>query len=257
VFDRHPGATAVSNNHFDQDGLVSVLALAAGRLRRDRGGSVPRDVMTWVPSARRGEPIASCVVAPHLRTWSLAALMGLGGTLVLSSCSSGGAPSASGSSGSTSTTSSTAHIAGGALVAVGTIPSNDLSPAGTAGTSPTVTVPSGSPPTQLESADLIKGTGALVSIGHQATVQYVLATYSSRKVIQSSWTSQPFTFVVGEGQVIPGWDKGVIGMRVGGRRELIIPPGLGYKNRSPGPGIAPNDTLVFVIDLLNVSEKAA
>ena len=72
-------------------------------------------------------------------------------------------------------------------------------------------------------------------------------------MIQSSWTSQPFTFVLGEGQVIPGWDKGVVGMKVGGRRELIIPPSLGYKNHSPGPGIAANDTLVFVIDLLNVS----
>jgi len=188
-------------------------------------------------------------MAPHLRTWSLAGLIGLGGTLGLAACSSGGAPSASGSSNSTSTT----HIAGGAVVAVGTIPSNDLSPAGTPGQAPTVTVPSGPPPTQLEGADLIKGTGASASIGHQATVQYVLATYSSRKVIQSSWTSQPFTFVLGEGQVIPGWDKGVVGMKVGDRRELIIPPSLGYQNHSPGPGIAANDTLVFVIDLVSVN----
>lgn len=190
-------------------------------------------------------------MAPHLRTWSLAALLGLGGTLGLASCSSGSAPSASGSSGSTSTT----HIAGGALVAVGPIPSQDLSPAGTVGTAPTVTVPSGPPPTQLESADLIKGTGARATIGRQATVQYVLATYSSGKVVQSSWTSQPFTFVLGEGNVIPGWDKGVVGMKVGGRRELIIPPSLGYKDQSPGPGIAPDDTLVFVIDLLHVGES--
>ena len=188
-------------------------------------------------------------MSPHGRIWSLAALIGLGGTLGLASCSSGGAPSASGSSGSTSTT----HIASAALVAVGTIPAVDLSPAGIAGTAPMVTVPSGPPTTQLESADLIEGTGASASIGHQATVQYVLATYSSRKVIQSSWTSQPFTFVLGEGQVIPGWDRGVVGMKVGGRRELIVPPSLGYKDHSPGPGIAPNDTLVFVIDLLNVS----
>jgi peptidylprolyl isomerase len=188
-------------------------------------------------------------MAPHLRTWSVAALIGFGGTLGLASCSGGGTPSASGSSDSTSTT----HIAGGALVAGGTIPSNDLSPSGTGGKAPTVTVPSGPPPTQLESADLIVGTGARASIGQQATVQYVLATYSSGKVVQSSWTSQPFTFVLGEGQVIPGWDKGVVGMKVGGRRELIIPPSLGYQNHSPGPGIAANDTLVFVIDLLSLS----
>ena len=92
------------------------------------------------------------------------------------------------------------------------------------------------------------GTGASAKAGDTVTVQYVLATYSSGKVIQSSWTSQPFTFTLGDGQVIPGWDKGVVGMQVGGRRELIIPPDLGYGATSPGPGIAPNDTLVFVID---------
>ena len=85
------------------------------------------------------------------------------------------------------------------------------------------------------------------------TVQYVLATYSSGKVIQSSWTSQPFTFTLGEGQVIKGWDEGVVGMKVGGRRELIIPPALGYGAKSPrGAGISANDTLVFGIDLLKV-----
>jgi FKBP-type peptidyl-prolyl cis-trans isomerase len=115
-----------------------------------------------------------------------------------------------------------------------------------------VTVPSGTPPTQLESADLITGTGASAAAGDSLTVQYVLATYSSGKVVQSSWTSQPFTFTLGEGMVIPGWDQGVVGMKAGGRRELIIPPSLGYKNQAQGPGIAANDTLVFVIDLQKI-----
>ncbi len=115
-----------------------------------------------------------------------------------------------------------------------------------------MTVPTGTPPTALESADLIEGTGAAAASGDTVTVQYVLATYSSGKVIQSSWTSRPFSFQLGAGQVIPGWDKGVVGMKVGGRRELIIPPALGYGAQSPGAGIAPNDTLVFVIDLLKV-----
>jgi FKBP-type peptidyl-prolyl cis-trans isomerase len=86
------------------------------------------------------------------------------------------------------------------------------------------------------------------------TVQYELATYSAKKVIQSSWTSQPFTFTLGAGQVIPGWDKGVVGMHVGGRRELIIPPSLGYGATPPpgAQGIAANDTLVFVIDLVSI-----
>jgi FKBP-type peptidyl-prolyl cis-trans isomerase len=116
-----------------------------------------------------------------------------------------------------------------------------------------VVVPSGNPPTQLESADLIAGTGAVAMDGDSLTVQYVLATYSSKAVVQSSWTSQSFQFTLGEGQVIPGWDKGVVGMHVGGRRELIVPPSLGYGAQSPGPGIAANDTLVFVIDLLSIN----
>jgi peptidylprolyl isomerase len=203
-------------------------------------------------------------MSPSFRSWSLAALIGLAGALGLAACSSSPTPSAgntgashttsgSGSHNAGSSTTQTTHIAGGALVAVAPIPPQDLSPAGTAGTAPTVTVPGGAPPTQLESANLIKGTGTTAVNGSTVTVQYVLATYSSGKVIQSSWTSQPYSFVLGMGQVIPGWDKGVVGMRVGGRRELIIPPSLGYQNKSPGPGIAPNDTLVFVIDVLKVT----
>ena len=136
---------------------------------------------------------------------------------------------------------------------IGPIPASDQSPAGATGHALTVTIPTGTPPTALESADLIDGTGPSAAPGDSVTVQYVLGTYSSGKVIQSSWTSQPFTFKLGAGEVIPGWDKGVVGMRVGGRRELIIPPTLGYGAQSPGPGIAPNDTLVFVIDLLKVN----
>jgi peptidylprolyl isomerase len=134
---------------------------------------------------------------------------------------------------------------------IGAIPAADLSPAGTAGKAPTVVVPAGSPPTQLESADLITGTGAAAATGDSLTVQYVLATYSSRKTVQSSWTSQPFTFTLGQG-VIQGWDEGVVGMKVGGRRELIVPPSLGYGATAQGTGIAANDTLVFIIDLVKI-----
>jgi peptidylprolyl isomerase len=193
-------------------------------------------------------------MSPGLRSWSLAALIGLAGAVGLAACGSSPSPRAANTgSVSGSSTTRTTQTGNGTLAAIGPIAPGDLSPAGTAGTAPTVTVPSGSPPTNLESADLIKGTGTAAEVGHTVTVQYVLATYSTHQVIQSSWTGQPFSFVLGEGQVIPGWDKGVVGMNVGGRRELIIPPSLGYKNKSPGPGIAPNDTLVFVIDLLNVS----
>ena len=191
------------------------------------------------------------------RFWTLALAIGAAGALGLAACSSS-PPSTSGAGATTSTnaasTSSTTTVPGQSpLDAILPIPAADQSPAGTTGRAPNVTVPSTAPPTSLQSANLITGTGAAAAPGDNVTVQYVLATYSSGKVIQSSWTSQPFTFKLGAGQVIPGWDKGVVGMKVGGRRELIIPPNLGYGAQSPGPGIAANDTLVFVIDLLKVS----
>jgi peptidylprolyl isomerase len=150
-------------------------------------------------------------------------------------------------------TTSTSSSSGASVAGMAEIPTGDRSPAGTSGTAPTVVVPAGDPPTQLEAADLITGTGAVAKDGDSITVQYVLATYSSRKVIQSSWTASPFSFTLGEGQVISGWDQGVVGMHVGGRRELIIPPSLGYGAQSPGAGIAKNDTLVFVVDLLKIN----
>jgi peptidylprolyl isomerase len=171
----------------------------------------------------------------------------------LAACSS--SPSTTASSATTSTTSttntSTSPSADGSGT-IATIPAAQRSPAGTWGKPPTVIVPAGTPPTELQSADLIKGTGEPAEAGDVLTVQYTLATYSSGKVVQSSWTSKPFTFTLGVGDVIPGWDKGVVGMQQGGRRELIIPPSLGYGAASPGPGIAANDTLVFVVDLLDL-----
>ncbi len=195
----------------------------------------------------------------HSRVWTFPALLVVAGAFGLAACSSSPSTPTSSATSITTTTSSDASATsttapgGGALIAIASIPAADRAPAGTAGTAPTVTVPAGPPPTSLESADLIVGTGAIAEPKDTITVQYVLATYSSRKVVQSSWTSKPFTFTLGAGEVIPGWDKGVVGMKVGGRRELIIPPSLGYQDSSPGPGIAPNDTLVFVIDLLKIS----
>ena len=155
-----------------------------------------------------------------------------------------------------STPTTTTSLAAGATTTtapVHFVPVASPSPAGTFGKAPTVIVPAGNPPTTPELSDLIVGNGQPAKIGQKLTVQYVLATYSARKVIQSSWTAKPFTFTLGAGQVIPGWDKGMVGMRVGGRRELILPPALGYGANSPGAGIAKNDTLVFVVDLLKVS----
>ena len=134
------------------------------------------------------------------------------------------------------------------------IPAADRSAAGKSGSEPTVTVPTSAAPTQMRSSDLIAGTGAAAKAGDTLQMQYVLATYSTHKVQQSSWTSSPFSFKLGTGQVIKGWDLGIVGMREGGRRELIIPASLGYGAQSPGNGIAANDTLVFVVDLLKVTK---
>jgi peptidylprolyl isomerase len=121
-----------------------------------------------------------------------------------------------------------------------------------------VVVPTSRPPTHLVSYDLIRGKGEAAEDGDTVTVQYVLADYATKKVVQSSWTSQPFSFELGAGQVIHGWDDGVVGMKVGGRRELILPPALAYGASPPqGSGIAPNSTLVFVIDLLNVQRPSS
>ncbi len=191
------------------------------------------------------------------RTGALVTALVLAGALGLAACSS--SPSTSGSattttSGGTGVGPSTTVTAppGSPLNAIAAIPAADRSPAGTAGTPPTVTVPSSPPPTKLESADLIAGTGKAAATGDKLTVEYVLATYSSGKVIQSSWTSQPFPLTLGVTQLIKGWTDGLVGMKVGGRRELIIPPSLGYGAQSPGAGIAANDTLVFVIDLQKI-----
>jgi peptidylprolyl isomerase len=178
----------------------------------------------------------------RLRTLTLAGLAV--GALALAGCSS--------STNSAPSTTATPSTVASPSTTVTIVPVQDPSPAGTFGTKPTITVPTGSPPTQLESTDLITGTGPAAKAGDTVTVEYVLGTYSSGKEIQSSWESQPFTFTLGEQQVIPGWDDGVVGMQVGGRRELVIPPNLGYGATSPGAGISANDTLVFIIDLQKI-----
>jgi peptidylprolyl isomerase len=116
-----------------------------------------------------------------------------------------------------------------------------------------VTVPSGPPPKTLEIKEIEKGSGAEAKAGDEVTVQYVGVGYDSKKEFDSSWSrNEPFSFALGAGQVIPGWDKGVAGMKVGGRRELIIPSNLAYGAQGSPPVIGPNETLIFVIDLLAV-----
>jgi peptidylprolyl isomerase len=117
---------------------------------------------------------------------------------------------------------------------------------------PKVTVPAGAPPKKLKENEIVEGEGAEAKSGDEVTVQYVGVGYDSKKEFDSSWSrSEPFTFSLGAGAVIKGWDQGVTGMKVGGRRELIIPANLAYGPEGTGP-IGPNETLIFVIDLLAV-----
>jgi peptidylprolyl isomerase len=120
-------------------------------------------------------------------------------------------------------------------------------------TRPKVTVPSGPPPKQLEIKEIEKGTGATAKTGDEALVQYVGVGYESEEEFDSSWSrNEPFPITLGAGGVIPGWEQGIPGMKVGGRRELIIPPNLAYGPQGSPPVIGPNETLIFVIDLLAV-----
>ena len=120
-------------------------------------------------------------------------------------------------------------------------------------TRPKVTVPQGAPPAELEIKELEAGTGAEAKAGDKVTVQYVGVNYKNGKEFDSSWSrNEPFPFTLGAGEVIPGWDQGVEGMKVGSRRELVIPPELAYGEAGASPSIPPNETLIFVIDLLEV-----
>jgi peptidylprolyl isomerase len=118
---------------------------------------------------------------------------------------------------------------------------------------PTVTPPAGAPPTKLVIKDQIVGTGTEAKAGDSVTVNYVGVLYKGGKEFDSSWKrNEPFKFVLGKGQVIPGWDQGIVGMKVGGRRELIIPAPLAYGAKGSPPTIPPNSALIFVVDLLGV-----
>jgi peptidylprolyl isomerase len=126
------------------------------------------------------------------------------------------------------------------------------------GHKPKVTVASGPPPKRLAIRDIVTGTGVAAQPGDSVAVHYVGVSYSNGKQFDASWDrGQPFTFRLGAGMVIPGWDQGIVGMKVNGRRELIIPPDLAYGQQGQPPSIGPNETLVFVIDLLRVQPGPA
>ena len=120
-----------------------------------------------------------------------------------------------------------------------------------AGEAPTITAPTGTAPTTLQTQDIIVGTGTEVVASSTLTVHYTLMTWSNGAIVESSWNGgQPATFALA--RVIAGWQQGLPGAKVGGRRLLVIPADLGYGPNGSGP-IGPNETLIFVVDIIGVS----
>jgi peptidylprolyl isomerase len=118
---------------------------------------------------------------------------------------------------------------------------------------PDVTIPEGAPPTDLVSEDVVVGEGDQATPGQAVEVHYVGVAWSNGKQFDASWDrGETFEFRLGRGQVIQGWDQGVAGMKVGGRRRLTIPPAMGYGSRGAGGVIKGGETLVFVVDLVGV-----
>lgn len=118
---------------------------------------------------------------------------------------------------------------------------------------PDVTVPDGIPPAELVIDDVVVGNGDEATPGRDVEVHYVGVAWSNGEQFDASWDrGDTFTFRLGAGQVITGWDRGVQGMKVGGRRRLTLPPDLAYGSRGAGGVIGPDETLVFVVDLVGV-----
>jgi peptidylprolyl isomerase len=178
-----------------------------------------------------------------------AALAALAAVVLVAGCGSSGSSSTIGvGQENPNAATEIAKSATSSTATTGTTPTS-----GPLSTEPTVTPPKGAAPTKLVTKDLIVGTGPEAKSGDSVTVNYVGVLYTNGKTFDASWKrSEPFTFTLGEGKVIPGWDQGVVGMKVGGRRELIIPAPLAYGAAGSPPTIPPNSALVFVVDLLSV-----
>ena len=202
-------------------------------------------------------------ISPSItRSRAGAAAAALGAAILIAGCGSSG--------GSSTITVGNENSADNSLITAGATasskstkcPSGTPAPCALAATTPTsgplskeptVTPPSGAAPTKLETKDLITGTGPEATSGATVTVNYVGVLYKNGKEFDASWKRhEPFSFALGKGQVIKGWDQGVLGMKVGGRRELIIPAALAYGAAGSPPTIPPNAPLVFVVDLLGV-----
>jgi peptidylprolyl isomerase len=182
----------------------------------------------------------------------LVGLAAIAAAAIVAGCGSGGSSTIT--LGNESDVKSVPHIAGEKTPPASTTPSATTAKTPTSGPlskQPKVTPPSGAAPSKLVVKDLVKGTGPEAKAGQSVTVNYVGVLFHGGKEFDASWKrNEPFTFTLGKGQVIKGWDQGVAGMKVGGRRELIIPAELAYGKRGSPPTIPANAPLVFVVDLL-------
>jgi peptidylprolyl isomerase len=154
----------------------------------------------------------------------------------------------------TTTEAPTAAATESPTAAAGGSSSGAVKVSGKLGEKPKITVPGGDPPTKLVIKDIKKGKGPKAQAGQTVTVQYDGVLWKDGSEFDASWNhGQPFSFPLGQGQVIPGWDQGVAGMRKGGRRVLTIPRDLAYGPKGAPPAIGPNETLVFVVDLEDIT----
>lgn len=130
--------------------------------------------------------------------------------------------------------------------------SSDVTPevTGELGEKPEIAIPEGDPPTELVTEDIEKGKGRAAKTGDTVSMQYVGKNWSNGQEFDASWNrGEPFEFKLGDGMVIAGWDEGIVGMKEGGRRLLVIPPDKGYGANGQPPTIPANETLLFVVDL--------
>jgi len=187
----------------------------------------------------------------HLRARSMV-LAPLGAAVLIAGCG-GSSESSSIVPGNESDVSSVPHAKGETTPAAATTPTTAAKTptSGPLSEEPKVTPPSGPAPTRLVTKEIVKGNGPEAKLGQPVTVNYVGALYHGGKVFDASWKrGEPTTFPLEQGKLIAGWTQGIPGMKVGGRRELIIPAELAYGKNGQPPTIPPNAPLVFVVDLL-------
>jgi peptidylprolyl isomerase len=181
----------------------------------------------------------------------MAAVVAVG--LVSCSSADNGTPAGATTSAPTVEVRSTAPAGSATASTLPACTADDITVTGAAGSKPTITVPDTcSQPTQLLSKDLVVGTGPEVTVGVTMQTHYDLVTWSDKRELDSSWSrGEPFPLQdVGRAHVIDGWNEGLLGMRQGGRRLLVVPPDKGYGQG--GNGIRPGETLVFVVDAVQV-----